>query len=273
MPALAVVLFVALAFVAGFFVDRLFFGAATKPAIAGRLTLSEGQLDEPVASYVYGGKTVTVSAREVLEHEGQLDGARNDDGSYDVPTADAVLATVRGQIIAADAQDKGIEVGEEDMLAYAEATLGTRDLSTVASTYGQSEEAVRAQLSEAALMARLRDTVAPALAVEAPAMPEEPAEGEEVAETEGYAAYIRDLAGDAWDGEAGAWRDPENPYAVALADYDLSDGTASHEAALQAYWVAYDAYTSENAGVSAQWTDYVNGLLSEASLNLSSLAI
>ena len=96
---------------------------------------------------------------------------------------------------------------------------------------------------------------------------------EEGLETEGYAAYIRDIAGDAWDSETDTWRDPENPYATALADYDLSDGTASHEAALQAYWVAYDAYTSENAGVSAQWTDYVNGLLSEASLNLSSLAI
>lgn len=266
-------LLMVLALFAGMGIDRFVLGSATGGTLGGKLALSEGDLDATLATYTASGKTVKVTPRDVFEHEGTLASSQNGDGSYDTPTADAVLATVRGQVIANDAKKQGITVGDDDVLAYAEATLGTRDLASVAAAYGQPEETVHAQLTEAALMARLRDQVVSATFPEAPAMPDAPGEAEEVTLLPGYGTYIIALAGDEWDAASNTWRDAGSPFASALSDYEVSAAGATYEAALQAYWVAYQAYASAHAEVASAWTDYVNGLLGDVSVKLSTATV
>lgn len=272
-PVFALVLAIVLAAVAGALVDRFLLGAGVGGTLGGKVTLSEGELSATVATYSYGGQRVALSAREVLEGQGRLESAVRADGSYGVPTADDVLAVARGRIIAGEAERRGITVSEQDALGYAEAAFGTRSLAEMAAVGGTSEQAVYAQLEQAALMQRLRAEVVSAERPEAPAMPPEPEEGEEVVPLEKYGAYVVGLAGAEWDAAADGWASSEGAFASALAGYEVSAESATYDAALQAYWVAYEQYVQANSEVSALWTDYVNSLLSEANIAISTLAI
>lgn len=268
-----VVIIAVVAAVLGGVVDRFVLGTGSGGSLGGKLTISEGELSQTVATYSYEGKKVQLTAREALEEQGQLDASANGDGSYDVPTAEDVLAVVRSRIIAQEAERLGIVASEQDVLGYAESTLGTRNLADVAVGYGMSEEAVYSQLEHATLMQRLRAQVISEARPDAPALPPEPEEGEEVVALPKFASYIMEVAGADWDGAAGAWADSEGAFATALSDYEISADAATYDAALQAYWVAYQRYAERDAQVAALWTDYVNGLLSKANVAISTLAI
>ncbi len=269
---LLIALLLVAAAVLGFLLFRYVFGGGGG-SLSTKLQLSEGELNHVVATYTVGGKKTKLTAREVLEHEGMLSGSHNEDGSYDAPSADAILACVRGIVVAKEAERQGLTVSEADVAAYAQSTLGTSDYASIASGYGQTEEEVHAQLSEAALMAQLRAKVMTEAYPEAPAMPQEPAVGEELSLTEGYANYVLGLAASEWDSETGTWVSPDGPFASALADYEISASGASHEAALQAYWVAYQDYVTNHAEAAKAWDAYLNGLLSGVKLELGSVAV
>lgn len=240
---------------------------------SGTVSLRESELDDVVATYVVDGKRHEVTYRDAILENGSLSAAQNADGSYRVPSADSVLAVARSQVISAEAQRLGITAEDAEIDAYALATFGTTDLGTIATAYGMESDAAAVLLREATLMSQLRDQALQAEVGEAPAAPAEPGEGEEVTMTQEYASYVIGLAGDEWDGDAGTWVSYDGPFASALADYEITSSGATYEAARQAYYVAYQRHIAALSDYSAQWTDYVNGLLGNASIEISTLAI
>ena len=273
---LLIALLLVAAAVLGFLLFRYVFGGGGG-SLSTKLQLSEGELNHVVATYTMmpGSYDNLGIARLIYQLPTTLCKMfpHNEDGSYDAPSADAILACVRGIVVAKEAERQGLTVSEADVAAYAQSTLGTSDYASIASGYGQTEEEVHAQLSEAALMAQLRAKVMTEAYPEAPAMPQEPAVGEELSLTEGYANYVLGLAASEWDSETGTWVSPDGPFASALADYEISASGASHEAALQAYWVAYQDYVTNHAEAAKAWDAYLNGLLSGVKLELGSVAV
>ena len=109
---------------------------------------------------------------------------------------------------------------------------------------------------------------------ELPTMPEAPTaaeEGKEAEVTKAYAEYIINIAGDAWDAKKKAWKEADGAYATALADSTFSADGASYNDAQTAYYVAYQIYSEAQNAVQTQWSDYVNGLLSQATITMNTL--
>ncbi|MBR3326342.1 MAG: hypothetical protein IKG22_03365 [Atopobiaceae bacterium] len=282
------------ALVVGVLIGHFAMGGAGGAAL-GKTTLTEAELDTVLGTYTYDGASQSVTAREVIEQGSSLESAKNEEGNYAVPSADSVVSLVRNKIIAKAAEKEGVTVSDEDLSAYAEENLGSSDLASIASSYGMDEAKVKDLLRQTAQMTALRDKVVTADAGEAPEAPEAPEykttddegnelsdEDKQAAEDEAnkamdkkYAKYIIKLAGDEWDAKANKWKSEDGAYATALSADDIKDqfnkDEASYNAAQAAYYVAYQNYSTAQSQITTQWTDYVNGLLSNASINLSSL--
>lgn len=248
-------------------------GGLSGMAPGQKTSLAEGELDDVVATYTLDGKSYELTYRDAIMESGSLDSVKKSDGTYRVPSAESVLAVARSKVITAEAERQGVTVSDEDVDAYAEATFGTTDLSTIATGYGMEQDAAAVLLREAALMSRLRDHVLSEGVGEEPQPPAEPELGEEVTMLPEYASYIIGLAGDEWDAEAGTWASSDGPFATSLADYEITSDGATYEAAQQAYYTAYQQHDARQADYSAQWTDYVNGLLANSAITISSLSL
>lgn len=269
-------------------------GAAGSGALGGKLAVSEAELDTPIATYTYGGATSQITAREVILQNSSLEASVDADGNYSLPSADTVLSVARNSIIKKEAENRGITVSDEELAAYAEETLGSSDYASIATSYSMEEEAVKELLTNSCLMSKLRDEVieadTSATMPDAPTAPESTTEtqtqinpdtGEEeqvevavdnsAQPSAEYAAYIIGLAGDEWNAETGTWASPDGPYATALSGYEVTADSATYEAAQAAYYVAYQQYSESQSAVSTQWSDFVNGLLSNASIQISTL--
>jgi hypothetical protein len=238
-----------------------------------KVTLSESELDTVVATYTYGGEKHQVTARDVIEDASSLEAELNEDGTYALPTADNVLAYARNKIIIGEAESRGITVTDEDISAYAMEMLGTDDFAAIASTYGLSEDVAKRMLGESAMMKALRDQIlADTATVEMPANPPaEPEDGNHDATSKEYADYVIALLGDEWDAENNTWARTDGQYYATLQTYPISNEEASYEAAQQAYYVAYMAYANATSNSSQAWTDFVNGLLGSASIEIATL--
>lgn len=246
-------------------------GLGAAGGISGKITISEGELDRTVGSFTYKGQTTSVSARDVINSSSSLNSAKTEDGSYRLPAADGVLSVARTKILLMDAESKGIQVSDEDVSAYAKQTLGSDDYSTIASGYGMDADAVKELLRQSAIMGKLREQVVSTQLPTSPKAPTAPAAGNETTATAEYARYIIALAGDEWDSSKNGWASTDSPYATALANYTVSNDSATYEAAQAAYYVAYQKYATAQSEVSTQWSNYVNGLFCNASVNVSSL--
>jgi hypothetical protein len=238
-----------------------------------KVTLAESELDTVVATYTYGGEKHQVTARDVIEDASSLEAELNEDGTYALPTADNVLAYARNKIIIGEAESRGITVTDEDISAYAMEMLGTDDFAAIASTYGLSEDVAKRMLGESAMMKALRDQIlADTATVEMPANPPaEPEDGNHDATSKEYADYVIALLGDEWDAENNTWARTDGQYYATLQTYPISNEEASYEAAQQAYYVAYMAYANATSNSSQAWTDFVNGLLGSASIEIATL--
>lgn len=281
------------ALVLGVLIGRFALGggaAGGSSALAGKTAVAESQLDTALATYTYGGKTGTVTVRDAILQTSTLESAVDAEGNYTIPAADRALTVARNRIIEEEAVNRGITVTDEDLAAYSTETLGTDDFASIAASYGMDEETVKELLRSSAVMTKLRDSVVEdaggATAPEAPEAPatktetvvneetgeEETTEVEDTAPTKAYADYIIALAGDEWDSTNGTWASPDGPYATALASYEVTPEGATYEAANAAYYVAYQVYSQAQTDVSTQWADFVNGLLSNATITISTLA-
>lgn len=234
----------------------------------GSQTLQEADLDTVVARYTYNGQTYEITAKDVITQSSSLDSAANDDGSYTVPTADNIIDLARNQIMqkVVDAQD--ITVSDDDMDAYAQQYLGSADYATIASNYNMDEDSVKNLVRQSCALFKLRSQVVTAKIPSQPAAPSKPADGAEDTPTADYATYIINLAGDEWDSETGTWKDSSSTYASALADYQITNDSATYAAAQAAYYVAYQQYSTASQTASQQWTNYVNDQLSKANIEI-----
>ena len=246
-------------------------GAASGGQLGGKTTVTEAELDNAYATYTYGGETSTVTVREVIEQNGPVENAKDAEGNYTLPAAENVLNVARTAILNKEIESRGITVTEDEIASYAETSLGTSDYDAIASTYGMETDAVKKLIEENCRLSKLREEVVEG---ELPEMPEAPAtaeEGKEEEATEAYAEYILGLAGDQWDAKKGAWADESSSYATALADYEFDGKTANYNAAQAAYYVAYQEYTTKSQEISTQWTEFLNSLLSNASIQINSM--
>lgn len=242
-------------------------------SLDGRTTLSSGELDSTVATYTYNGQKTNVTAREVLTNGGAtLDSLANDDGTYDVPGASAVLVYAQNQIILADAEARGLTASDDEISAYAEQMMGSSDLASIADLYGIDEQTVRDTFEQSVLINKLRDAVCETELPEKPTEPTAPAEGAEDTPTAEYASYIIALLGDEWDSEAGTWARTDGDYYATLSSYDITNDSATYAAAEAAYNVANSAYSDASSKVSEEWGTYTSNLLSHATIQIGSLA-
>lgn len=237
----------------------------------GSATLTEEQLDTPVASYTYNGATHAITAREAIESQYSLSAVQNEDGTYAAPSAEFALNYARTQIMIADAESRGISVDDDEVDAYAEAMLGTSDYESIASQYGVDEEQAKDIVRDAAMVDKLYQQIVPATDAALPDMPAEPESGDENAASAEYASYIISLAGDEWDSEAGTWASTDGPYYAALGSESFTADSATYAQALSAYYVAYQEYSEDADAASTAWTSYVNGLYADASISIYGL--
>ena len=269
LPTRAWVAIAAAALVVGVLAGHFLLGGSGTVSLAGRTTLSAGELDSTIATYTYGGKTTPITAREVLEEaSGTNELTANEDGTYDVPSASTVLTYAPNQNILDDAAARGITASDEEIDEFVTGSLGS-DLSTLASNWGISEDDARSIVGDAVVMRKLQDQVA---TTTLPEMPAEPAEGEEDTPTAEYAQYVIGLLGDEWDADANDWARTDGTYYATLSSYEISNDAATYAAATAAYNVASSAYQTAYNQVSEELGAYTDGLLSQATIQLGSLA-
>lgn len=245
--------------------------AADAVALAGQTAVTEDHLDDAYATYVYKGDTHTITVREVLEQNGTIDAALDDEGNYTLPSAEYAINVARTNILNKEVEARDITVSDDDVAAYAEQALGTSDYEAIASAYGMEAEEVENLIVENCKLDVLRKEVIGGEMPEMPEAPTAPEEGAEDQQTKEYADYIIALVGDEWDSKAGAWADESSAYATALADSEFTADGASYNDAQTAYYVAYQKYSEAQNDMSVKWTDYLNGLLSNASIQVGTL--
>ncbi len=237
----------------------------------GRTTLSENELNTVVATMSYEGKTYDITAQEAIEATSTLDAMKNDDGTYNMPSAESAISAARNKVLQAEVEKAGITVSDADVQAYAEEYLGTSDYAQIAEQYGMDEASVKEVLTEAAGTRKLYDSVVTETSITAPTAPEEPEEGQEDTPNATYGAYIVGLLGDEWDADANTWARTDGPFYSALGSEQFSADSATYNQALTAYYTAYQQYVEEYSQSTSAWTDFYNGCLSNATIDVSTL--
>lgn len=265
----AVVLF-ALGIVIGRF---LLGGGGATGSLNGRTTLSEGELNTPIASYTYNGQTKEVTAREVIENTSGLDAAKQSDGTYAVPPADKIIGYVRNALVVAEAQSQGITVTDDEVSDYMQTNFKTTDVSQVASAYKLSEDVAKKLINDAVIMKKYRDKVLSIKLPDAPQAPTAPEDGNSETTSQEYAQYIIGLAGDEWDATNNTWASQDGDYYKQLSAYSISKDSASYAAAQTAYQVAMSKYSAVASKASQEWSQKINEILGKASIAVYSLAL
>ena len=240
-------------------------------SLTGKTTLSEADLNAVVATYTAGGKGYDITARQVLESAGSLDAAKQADGSYAVPGASSILAFAQNAIVEREIENKGITVSDEEIAAYAEEQLGSSDYASIASTYGMSEDQIKSIMKTNAATKKLYDSIVGEVSATMPEAPTAPAEGAEDTPTAEYGAYIVKLLGDEWDSSKGTWARKDGPFYAAMGEMDFKADSATYSQAESAYYVAYQQYSQQASTQSGKWTEYINGLMSNASIQINTL--
>lgn len=243
----------------------------TPASLPGRTTVTEDELGTPLGSYAYDGEVTQVSVREAIEETQSLASAKNDDGTYDIPSADAVLSVARNHFLLLEAESRGVVASDDEVAAYVLSTWGTDDYAALASSYRMSEEQVREFMKRAATLRKLRDEVVTTSALGEPQPPAEPEEGMEGYATQAYAEYILGLVGDEWDVNANWWAREDGPFRSQLINFSISNEAATYKAAQAAYFVARSQYAAVEQQIAEEWSTYVNQILSEVTVELGTL--
>ena len=192
--------------------------SAKMGSFAGRTSITEAELDQPIATLVYKGTKETITSREIILQTRSLEASMDEEGNYYLPSADSILSVARNRIIDHEAESRGLTATDEEIAAFAEDNLGSSDYTSIGQAYGLDEASVVEILRSSASMQKLRTEV---VGSETPVMPQAPAElaegADSTAQTTEYADYIISLVGDEWDAATGKWAAPDGPFAVALA--------------------------------------------------------
>ena len=248
-------------------------------SMAGKTTLSESELDQALGSYTYNGATTTFTARDVMEATSSVDSyastvSTSDEDSdstvYTIPSASDCVSYVQNQIIYKAVDDAGITVSDDERDEYAEEYAGSTDYATLASSWGITEDKAKEIVEKSAGVYKLHEEKVGTLDVTMPEAPTEAAEGQEDVATAEYGQYIVDLLGDEWDSDNDTWARTDGPFYESMSSEDFSSQSATYSQAETAYYVAYVQYQTAYSESTQAWTDFVNSLLSNTSIDLYS---
>lgn len=268
--AIAVVA-VVIAAIAGYMIGSG--GPAAGGQGAASSSLTEDQLDTVVATYTYNGKKTDITAREIIEAQYSLEAVVQDDGTYPTPAADSALAYARNHILLAEAEARGITVSEDEMIEFAQNSIGTSDYAEMAENYNLTEDQAREVVRQQATLQKLYAQIIPETEATVPTAPTEPENGDSSTRSKEYADYIIGLLGDEWDSEAGTWATEDGTYYSALSGTDFTAESASYEEALSAYYAAYQEYAEKSSEATTAWSDFQDGLYANADIQLFGLYV
>lgn len=264
----AAVAAVVIAAILGFFIGSGAFGGKG----TGTSKLTEDQLNDTVATYAYNGAKHSISAREAIESQYSVESVKDENGKYAAPSADAILSYARNQILLDEAEKEGVKVSAKDMKEYAKKSIGTDDYGTMAKQYNVSKGQAKTIVKQSVMMQKLYEKVVPsASSSSTPEQPSEPKDKNNLTDDEkkAYADYIIKLAGKDWDSSKNAWRDSNSDYAKQLPNFDGQ--SASFNDAKNAYYVAYQAYSTQASSASSKWTEFSNKLFANADIQIYGL--
>ncbi len=231
-----------------------FYSLGSGFALGGKTTLSEGELNSPVGMYIYKGVPNFISAREALESGEGLTNAKKSDGTYDYPSADAILASIRTAVLNSEVTARGITITDEEMKDYAQAQLGSTDYGQIANSYGLDEESVQNYIRQAAGINKLKEEITGIdLSETAPVAPE----GGKDAAT--YKDYILNLLGSNWNAETNSWANTDNAFYESLQGFNPDQAT--YDQALAAFNIASQQYSTSSTSAAQSWNDFVNEIL------------
>ena len=246
-------------------------------SVSGKTTLTESELDQPLGSYTRNGKTVEFTARDVMEATSSVDNyattvstsdESEDSTVYSIPAASDCVSYVQNQIIYQAVEDEGITVSDDERDEYAETYAGTSDYATLASSWGISEDDAKSIVEKSCGVYKLHEEKVGTLSVTMPDAPTAAEEGQEDVATAEYGQYVVNLLGDEWDSDNETWARTDGPYYQSMSSETFTSQSATYSQAETAYYVAYVQYQTAYSEASQTWTDFVNGLLSETSINL-----
>ena len=279
------------ALIIGVLIGKFALGGGAGAAL-NKTTLTEQELDTVVANYSDNGAAKNITARQVIEMTSSLESSKDESGNYTVPSADNILYAVRNTIAIGEAEKRGINPSDEDLLNYAEKTLGqTPDFESIATSNNIDVNTVKKLLTDSYRISELQKQVGGEMSVTEPEMPKEPEykttkdDGSALSDDEikknqeeaynktsaDYAKYIINLAGDEWDAQGNKWKSEDGPYAQALASYDVKNDSANYLAAYAAYQTAYSKYSEAQSEYMKTVTDYLGNLYGNSSINILTL--
>lgn len=257
-----------LGIVLGHFVPMGSFGTQQ---ITGKAFITDADLKSSVATYEYEGKQYDVTAQEVITNKAKLEKAKQQDGTYKLPTPEEISGYVRGQVIVKDAEKKGITATDDEITEYAKKTTGAESLSVIAEKYNLDEEKVKSLMRMSILVDKLRKQTVGAEDPQDPQLPAAPKDEDKEKPTAEFAKFVLDLAKDEWDSDKGAWKAPDGPYATALKDFTITNDGATYAAAQAAYKVAVQQNQKVKAENGKKWQTYINSVLTNVKLHVFSL--
>lgn len=224
-------------------------------------SVGEEALDADAATLSYAGKAIRVSLRQAIEAGRPLSEARLDDGSYAAPSAEDVLAAVRGEVILADAAARGI--AEEDAVSsWVSSRYGLASVADLAREMGVPEEEAFRQVRGPAVAQALMEKAVGAGFAAPPAAPYEPASGNKSERVARYATYVNNLD-DVDKGVADA----------ALGGYAYDGSVASYDMAVATYEEALSRWEERQSRLEARWDEYLNALLSAADVHIRTCSV
>lgn len=249
-------------------------GAGAKSNLNGKATITKDELDTRVGSFVYEGKTYTVTAREAMMTTGAIEQFKSPDGKYYLPSAESIVGFARNKVLELVAKSEGLSATDSDVKDFLMRQSKTDDIKQLAARLHLKEDQVKTLAEDGVLMEKLRDKVIGKDAIPQPvAPPQAPKDTKDNSKkTEDYYAYITKILGKEWDSAKATWASKDGPLYKALGSQLKLDGkTASYEDANEVYR-AYSVELQQKASTLQQkWIQFVSKYLSQARISVDYL--
>lgn len=253
----------------GLLVGHFAFGSVGVPGVTnvGSATVTSSQTNEVIGTYTYKGAAHGISVQDILDYTG---GSADENGNYDLPSAETVMNYARAQITREAAKKENITVTDDDLTNFVKNQYGYESLEDFATQLNINQDQVKTLLEDAVAQQMLHDKIV-GKTLTAPTYPTAPEEGKTDEATADYAAYIQELAGDAWNKETGTWADADSDFAKATAEYDITNDSATFDAALAVYQVVYNSYSAEYQELEKTYTAYMDELYKDCTISIGTL--
>lgn len=237
-------------------------------AMKGKATFTEAELDAPFAFY-YDHCPHQVTPREILIFFHELESAKRDDGSYNVPDAQAITEYVQDRVCLEKAEREGMSVNDADMDVAAIYYAHSKDYSTIATNQDISEDQAKQDMKDRALFLKFECAEVCNILNDDTSAPEVPSDDAMNTPTAAYADYIKNLVGDAWNSETNTWNEDDKTYSIYFDIDEFNGSEATYGQAELAYFLyCTDVVLQQNETVNQQVSDTMEALLSDTLLVL-----